>query len=97
MWALKKFCDLIYEYPVTVYTDHLPVTYLFKNKQLSGRLARWALTIHEFGPEIKYVPGRANFVADALSRNIDPVTADPPAMPNFSIEQLAEAQRNHDV
>ncbi len=97
VWALKKFCDLIYGYPVTVYTDHLPVTYIFEDKQLSGCLARWALMIQEFGPEIKYVPGRANLVADALSRNIGVVTADPPAMPNFSIQQLAEAQRNHDV
>ncbi len=36
-------------------------------------------------------------MANALSRNMGAVTADPPAMPNFSIQQLAEAQRNHDV
>ncbi len=40
VWALRKFRDLIYGYPVIVYTDHLPVTYLFKDKQLSGHLAR---------------------------------------------------------
>ncbi len=97
VWALKKFRDLIYEYPVTVYTDHLQVTYLFKDKQLSGRLARWALTIQEFGPEIKYVPGRANLVANALSRNIGAATTDPPAMPNFTPQQLAKAQCNHNV
>ncbi len=45
VWALKKFHDLIYGYPVTVYTDHLPVTYLVKDKQLSGCLARWAVMI----------------------------------------------------
>ncbi len=43
--ALKKFRDLIFVYPVTVFTDHLPVTHLFKDKNLTGRLARWALTI----------------------------------------------------
>ncbi len=40
VWALKKFRDLVYGYPITVFTDHLPATYLFKNKQLTGRLAR---------------------------------------------------------
>ncbi len=67
--AIKKFRDLTYGYPVTVYTDHPPVTYLFKDKQLTCCLAKWALTLQEFGPEIKCVRGRANLVADALSRN----------------------------
>ncbi len=51
VWALKKFSDLIYGYPVVVYTDHQPVTYLFKNKKkLTGHLAGWAPVIQEFCP-----------------------------------------------
>ncbi len=97
VWALKKFCDLVYGYPITMYTDHLPVTYLFKDKQLMDRLARWALTIQEYSPVIKYVPGRSNVVADALSRNVGAVTADPPPVENFSLLELRVAQREHDV
>ncbi len=97
VWALRKLRDLIYGYPTTVYSDYLPVTYLFNDKQLTGRLARRVLTIQEFSPEIRYFPVRVNLVADALSRNIGAVTIDPPVVPNFSLQQLTEAQRTHDV
>ncbi len=36
VWALKKFRHLIYGYPITVYTDHLPVTFLFLRQTLDG-------------------------------------------------------------
>ncbi len=45
VWALKHFRDIIFGYPVTVYTDHIAVTHLFQGKNLTGRLARWFLTI----------------------------------------------------
>ncbi len=64
---------------------------------MTGRLVRWALTIQEYSPVIKYVPGRANVIANALSRNVGAVTADPPPMENFSLPELRAAQREHDV
>ncbi len=47
VWALKHFRDIILRYPITVFTDHAPVIELFN---LTGRLARWYLTIQESGP-----------------------------------------------
>ncbi len=31
-WALKKFRDIVYDYKITIFTDHAPVTHLFKSK-----------------------------------------------------------------
>ncbi len=97
MWALKKFRYIVYGYKITIFTDHAPVTDLFKSKNLQGRLAKWFLTIEEFCPEIRHVPGSANVVADSLSRNIAVVANSPPPLGNFSLTYLAKAQRKHDL
>ncbi len=40
VWALELLKDIIFGYPVTVYTDHSAVKQLFSRKNLNGRLAR---------------------------------------------------------
>ncbi len=50
VWALKHFRDIIMGYKITVYTDHSPITDIFKGRNLSGRLARWYLTIQAYNP-----------------------------------------------
>ncbi len=91
VWALKHFRDIFFGYPVTVYTDHTAVTQLFHGKYLIGCLARWHLTIQEFKATLKHLLGKANTVADSLSRNI-PVAA-VSQIPNFSSSELRTAQR----
>ena len=76
VWALKHFKEYIYSYPIIVYTDHRAVLGVFRDKNLSGKFARWFLTIRDFDPLFQYVPGKTNVVADALSRNVAAVYQD---------------------
>lgn len=66
--ALKKFHGYIDGSKVLVATDHQPLKWLMTLKSTTGRLARWALQIQQFGLQITYTPGKSNFVADLLSR-----------------------------
>ena len=50
---------------LVVHTDHKNLTCKNFNTE---RVMRWRLILEEFGPELRYVKGEDNVVADALSR-----------------------------
>jgi hypothetical protein len=53
---------------VHIYTDHKSVKYLFTQPDLNMRQQRWLELIKDYELEVHYHPGKANVVADALSR-----------------------------
>ena len=68
IWALNRFCNLIFGSLVSVYCDHNPLQYIQECAPKSARLLRWALALQEFDIEFHYKKGSQNVVADWLSR-----------------------------
>jgi hypothetical protein len=51
-----------------IYTDHKSLKYIFTQSDLNMRQRRWLELIKDCDLEVHYHPGKANVVADALSR-----------------------------
>ncbi|KAI2647622.1 Retrovirus-related Pol polyprotein from transposon 17.6 [Labeo rohita] len=59
-------------FPVPVYTDHNPLVFLSRMKNLNQRLMRWSLIIQEYNLEIVHKRGSEMVLSDALSRAVGP-------------------------
>ena len=67
-WGVKTFRPFLYGISFILLTDHQPLVHLHNMKIVCSRLARTVEELADFSFEIRYVPGRLNSAADALSR-----------------------------
>ncbi|KAF8088717.1 hypothetical protein N665_0532s0076 [Sinapis alba] len=68
VFALKIWRSYLYGEKVKIFTDHKSLKYIFTQADLNLRQRRWMELLADYNLEITYHPGKANLVADALSR-----------------------------
>lgn len=66
--ALMTWRLLLLERKVEVFTDHKSLKYIFTHPNLNLQQTRWVEILQDFNLSVEYTPGKANVVADALSR-----------------------------
>ncbi|KAI3825341.1 hypothetical protein L1987_06823 [Smallanthus sonchifolius] len=68
VFMLKIWRHYLYGAKCVVFTDHKSLQHIFNQKELNMRQRRWVKLLNDYDCEIRYHPGKANVVADALSR-----------------------------
>jgi ribonuclease HI len=66
--ALKMWRHYLMGTRCNIYTDQKSLKYIFTQADLNMRHRRWLELIKDYDLEVHYHPGKANMVADALSR-----------------------------
>nr|GFC74174.1 putative reverse transcriptase domain-containing protein [Tanacetum cinerariifolium] len=68
VFALKIWRHYLYGTKCIVFTDQKSLQHILDQKELNMRQRRWSELLSDYDCEIRYHPGKANVVADALSR-----------------------------
>ncbi|GJR97116.1 putative reverse transcriptase domain-containing protein [Tanacetum coccineum] len=68
VFSLKLWRHYLYGTKCTVFIDHKSLQHILNQKELNMRHYHWLELLSDYDCEIRYHPGKANVVADALSR-----------------------------
>ncbi|GJR71630.1 putative reverse transcriptase domain-containing protein [Tanacetum coccineum] len=68
VFALKIWRHYLYGTKCTVFPNHKSLQHILDQKELNMRQRRWLELLSDYDYDIRYHPGKANVVADALSR-----------------------------
>nr|GFA88579.1 putative reverse transcriptase domain-containing protein [Tanacetum cinerariifolium] len=71
VFALKIWRHYLYRTKCTVFTDHKSLQHILDQKELNIRQRQWLELLSDYDCEIRYHPGKANVVADALTRKLE--------------------------
>ncbi|GJY15934.1 putative reverse transcriptase domain-containing protein [Tanacetum coccineum] len=105
VFALKIWRHYLYGTKCTVFTDHKSLQHILHQKELNMRQRRWLELLADYDCEIRYHPGKANVVADALSRKerIKPLRVRAlimtvhPKLPSQILEAQTEALKEENI
>ncbi|XP_047326921.1 uncharacterized protein LOC124930637 [Impatiens glandulifera] len=92
VFSLKIWRHYLYGEKCQIFTDHQSLKYLFNQKEINMRQRRWLELVKDYDCEIIYQPGKANVVADALSRKsstLNQITSQPNLVLEFERLNLA--------
>ena len=68
LWAVAHFRPYLAGRRFTLVTDCSALTWLFRSRELSPKLHRWALRLMEYDMELRWRAGTSHQLPDALSR-----------------------------
>ena len=68
IFALKILCHYLYGEQFELYSNHKSLKYIFTQRDLNMRQRRWMEFLEDYDFTLHYHLGKANVVADALSR-----------------------------
>lgn len=70
LWAIEKLRPYLDGVQFTVVTDHYSLLWLQNLKDLTGRLARWAVRLQQYDFKLVHRKGKEHIVPDTLSRSV---------------------------
>ncbi|GKA91734.1 putative reverse transcriptase domain-containing protein [Tanacetum coccineum] len=90
VFALKIWRHYMYGTKCAVFTDYKSLQHILDQKELNMRQRRWLELLSDYDCEICYHPGKADVVADALSRKerIKPLRTEARKPENFEAEDV---------
>nr|GEW62843.1 retrotransposon protein, putative, Ty3-gypsy subclass [Tanacetum cinerariifolium] len=98
VFALKRWRHYLYGMKCVVFIDHKSLQYILDQKELNMRQRRWLELLSDYDSELRYHPGKANVVADALSRKSRPKTLrENDSMEKLTRQYLKEVVSRHEV
>ncbi|GKA65536.1 putative reverse transcriptase domain-containing protein [Tanacetum coccineum] len=105
VFALKIWRHYLYGTKCMVFTDHKSLQLILHQKELNMRQRHWLELLADYDCEIRYHPGKANVIADALIRKepIKPhrvrslVMTIHPKLPSQILEAQNEALKEENV